>query len=122
AGNDTLRGGAENDRLFGGAGSDILEGGAGDDTLFGALDTDTFVFGTGHGTDVIRDFDANGETIDLTALGTTFAALVIDEVAADEVLTGVGAAVRVETGQGTILLEGVALADVTQDDFLFIPL
>ncbi|MBF9060105.1 hypothetical protein HKCCSP123_13035, partial [Rhodobacterales bacterium HKCCSP123] len=119
AGNDTLRGGAENDRLFGGAGSDTIDGGAGDDTLFGGLDIDTFVFGTGHGIDVIRDFDANGDIIDLTLQLMNFSGLIITDEVAGPVVAGVGAGALVITAGGSILLEGVSAADLSEDDFLF---
>jgi Ca2+-binding RTX toxin-like protein len=109
AGEDTLLGGPGDDRLFGGAGDDRIDGGVGNDTLFGSAGVDIFVFGTTHGDDLIRDFDANGEVIDLTALGTGFGALSITSVAGGTLVT---------TPEGTILLEGVALGDVTADDFL----
>ncbi len=59
---------------------------------------------------MIRDFDANGEVIDLRALGTDFGALTIATV------TG---GVQVTTPGGTILIEGVVVGALTADDFLF---
>ena len=76
-GADTLLGGADNDRIFAGEGDDLIDGGTGNDTIFGSGGVDTFVFELGHGDDIIRDFDPNGEIIDLTALGTSFGALTI---------------------------------------------
>jgi Ca2+-binding RTX toxin-like protein len=110
AGTDTLHGGADNDRLFGGDDADVLDGGTGNDTMFGSAGVDSFVFETNHGDDVIRDFDANGEVIDLTALTTSFGALGI---------SASGGNVEVTTPEGTIVLEGVALGDISQADFLF---
>ena len=70
-GNDMMYGDAGNDKLYGGDGRDTLVGGAGDDDLDGFNggttdddDRDTFVFGPGHGSDVITNFDI---TVDGTA-------------------------------------------------------
>jgi len=108
-GADTLLGGADNDRIFSGEGDDLIDGGTGNDTIFGSGGVDTFVFGPDFGDDVIRDFDPNGELIDLTALGTGFGALAITSVAGGTLVT---------TPEGTILLEGVAAGDVAAADFL----
>ncbi len=75
---DQLRGLAGNDTLNGGAGNDILEGGAGRDTLTGGTGSDTFLYssrtdssrnGSTLSTDIILDFDATQDLIDLSALG-----------------------------------------------------
>ena len=92
AGNDTLFGGAHADRLWGGSGDDLLDGGDGGDTLMGGYGNDTllaagrgdvltggegrdvFVFSradavAGSGpTDVITDFQAGFDVIDLSAI------------------------------------------------------
>jgi len=85
AGRDTLDGGSGDDRLLGGTGDDVLDGSGGDDLLAGGagLDVltggsgkDTFVFtGTtdslrGH-SDVITDFDAGRDQLDVSVLGYT---------------------------------------------------
>jgi len=97
-GADTLRGGDGNDRLFGGNGRDVLDGGTGRDRLFGGADNDVlkggadddilrggagrdrieggdgedlFVFRTGDGTDIVRDFEITiqaHDRIDLSGL------------------------------------------------------
>jgi len=108
AGADTLLAGEDNDRIFAGTGDDLIDGGTGNDTIFGAGGVDTFVFGPDFGDDVIRDFDPNGELIDLTALPSGFL-MSIGSVAGGTLVT---------TSQGTILLEGVDVSDVTMDDFL----
>ena len=82
AGDDTLTGGAGNDSLTGGAGRDRLDGGDGDDTLLGGDGADTLTGGAGNDTfrvltvgdaagDRIQDF-ADGDRLDLSALGGTF--------------------------------------------------
>ena len=82
-GADTLLGLAGNDSLVGGAGDDRLDGGAGQDTLSGGTGADTFVFsdrmdsyrnynaGGANLGDLITDFDATTDKIDVSALGFT---------------------------------------------------
>ncbi|WP_061290041.1 M10 family metallopeptidase C-terminal domain-containing protein [Azotobacter vinelandii] len=77
---EILTGRGSNDYLHGGAGDDHLEGGAGGDTLIGGSGTDLFRF-TGledsyrtvseGSADLIRDFEAGTDRIDLAALGFT---------------------------------------------------
>ncbi|MBW8776920.1 MAG: hypothetical protein JF596_18510, partial [Stenotrophomonas sp.] len=74
AGDDTLRGGAGNDTLLGGdgndyldaqSGNDMLVGGAGNDVLIGGDDSDTYLIDINSGADEIRNFDPNGDDIDV---------------------------------------------------------
>ncbi|NKD86617.1 calcium-binding protein [Haematospirillum jordaniae] len=71
AGNDILNGGAGDDHLFGGAGNDTLNGGMGSDTLIGGAGDDRFVYGSAAETvgDVITDFKAGEDRIDLSGVG-----------------------------------------------------
>lgn len=77
AGSDLLVGGADNDFLSGGSGSDDLIGGTGDDRMAGGTSddrmaggtsADTFVFVTGHGADVITDFDTSEDVLDFSGI------------------------------------------------------
>jgi Ca2+-binding RTX toxin-like protein len=72
-GNDTLSGGAGNDTIYGGKGNDVLAGGADNDLVIGDGGDDSYVFNTGDGQDVIRDFssyfDGDGGT-DTILLGS----------------------------------------------------
>nr|WP_302227156.1 M10 family metallopeptidase C-terminal domain-containing protein [Azotobacter vinelandii]WKN21139.1 M10 family metallopeptidase C-terminal domain-containing protein [Azotobacter vinelandii] len=77
---EVLTGGAGDDYLNGGAGGDILDGGAGRDTLIGGAGADLFRFSAredSHRTasegsvDLILDFDADEDRIDLSTLGFT---------------------------------------------------
>jgi Ca2+-binding RTX toxin-like protein len=68
-GDDTLLGNAGSDQLLGGAGDDILNGGKQSDLLSGGSGSDTFVFTAKSGMDLILDFNADTDKIDLTALG-----------------------------------------------------
>jgi parallel beta-helix repeat protein len=85
AGADTLDGGSGNDTLAGGTGGDLLSGGAGDDSLTGGAGVDQLTGGSGadtfrftssaesvHGaSDLITDFSAGRDLIDVAALGYT---------------------------------------------------
>ncbi|HLO78410.1 MAG TPA: calcium-binding protein [Magnetospirillum sp.] len=70
-GNDVLEGGAGRDKLYGGTGNDILKGGEGDNALNGGDGYDMFVIGEteGYQRNVVVDFDAAKDRIDLTAHG-----------------------------------------------------
>lgn len=68
---DTLVGGAGNDTVIGGMGADVVEGGEGDDLLRGGLGADVFRFftpegGESLGSDVIRDFNARQDQIEIS--------------------------------------------------------
>ncbi|WP_347336563.1 cadherin-like domain-containing protein [Salinivibrio sp. MA351] len=73
-GDDTLEGGEGNDILYGQGGDDTLIGGRGEDTLIGGTGSDKFQWslddmpssadGDGTDTDVIVDFDNQGDTQD----------------------------------------------------------
>ncbi|MDR5653758.1 calcium-binding protein [Ruixingdingia sedimenti] len=75
-GNDALFGGGGVDTLYGGAGNDRLLGGLGKDRLFGGEGVDQFVFlsaaeaggGADGGRDVIGDFEAGVDRINLRAM------------------------------------------------------
>ncbi|MEO0647714.1 MAG: esterase-like activity of phytase family protein, partial [Cyanobacteria bacterium J06650_10] len=73
-GDDLLFGGEGNDKLLGEAGDDILNGGAGSDILNGGAGSDTFLLAAGEGTDVIRDFVAGTDVIELAG-GLSFGSL-----------------------------------------------
>ncbi|WP_417701813.1 hypothetical protein [Pseudophaeobacter sp.] len=113
AGEDELRGGYGHDTLSGGGGNDRLSGDAGDDLLIGGADADTFAFGRQHGADTIRDFTPGEDRIDLRGLniwGDGFGDLDLNQHSDG---------LRLSTGQGEILLQGLHLGEITADDFLF---
>lgn len=68
--NESIDGGAGNDVIMGGAGNDTIIGGAGADSLTGGTGNDVFKFTTNSSTtaasDVIADFSATADTIDLS--------------------------------------------------------
>jgi Ca2+-binding RTX toxin-like protein len=111
AAGDILAGQAGSDRLMGESGTDYLAGGAGDDGLWGGADPDVFLFAPGHDADRIADFEDRLDLIDVSALGIT------DE--GGLVIMPAGADTLIDTGAGTIRLEGISLWQVTRADFLF---
>ena len=112
-GEDMLYGDAGNDALFGGDQADNLRGGAGDDTLTGGSGHDRFSFENGWGNDTITDFADNGiEKINL--FGVTGATGLGELTITD---TAQGA--LIEYGGNSILLQGVAAAQLGSEDFIF---
>ena len=67
AGNDKLYGYAGNDTLSGGDGNDTLYGGAGNDMLTGGAGKDTFVYANGEGSDIIKDYAAGQDTLQISS-------------------------------------------------------
>jgi Ca2+-binding RTX toxin-like protein len=76
-GDDHVAGSKKGERLYGQEGNDVINGKAGDDFLngdvgndhlIGGSGVDTFLFTTGWGKDVIKDFDDSGKDQDLIEL------------------------------------------------------
>ena len=123
-GNDSMEGGGGVDRLYGGdgrdtlngeAGTDTLNGGAGADELTGGSETDTFVFGPGHGDDIINDLVIGTDRIDLSAFD-----LDADDLAGMISTRGTGDNARViinltSVGGGTIELTEQANVDTLDE-------
>lgn len=107
-GQDTLEGGDGNDFLSGNIGNDTIFGGTGNDTLSGGSENDTFVFQTGHGDDIITDFNLSNDSLDLTETAAGF-------TNAEEVL-----AAATDTEEGLLIdLSGgdsLLLSDISADD------
>ena len=57
--NDVLEGDQYANIINGGDGYDMIKGGAGNDTLYGGGDDNIFVFGAGHGHDIIMDWQSD---------------------------------------------------------------
>ena len=96
-----------------------------DDTMSGGAGADTFVFGEGHGTDTITDFDIANDKIDLRRFTQemTWEELqaAMTQVEDDTSTTGVDETATVidlsAWGGGTITLKGVTATDLTEDMF-----
>ncbi|HEY9552840.1 calcium-binding protein [Allosphingosinicella sp.] len=112
---DDLAGDEGDDYLDAGAGHDDLEGGAGHDIYVGGLGADAFAIDPMSGNDVVRDFTAGPALFDhVVVRGMTAGDLRITQ-------TESGALVSwdVSAGQGSILLEGVNVSEMSRDDFMF---
>lgn len=114
-GNDTISGGGGADVLTGGAGTDILRGDEGNDQLTGGSGADTFVFANGFGQDVITDFTAGTDQIDVSATTgiTDFADLSANH------MTQSGADVIISDGTNEISLRDTLITDLDATDFIF---
>ena len=51
----------------GGAGNDIIFAGAGKDILFGGNGSDTFIYASGNGNDIIKDYTAGQDTLEISS-------------------------------------------------------
>lgn len=116
---DTLLGGAGDDVLDGGQQNDRLNGGRGDDVLTGGSGSDVFAFRKQAGDDVVTDFRNNLDLIDLSAYGlrpVNFA----DVLAATSSTGGPAVVLDLDAlgGDGSVLIEGLALNRVDASDFI----
>lgn len=127
-GNDIVLGGAGNDRLFGQIDRDVLDGGSGDDELTGGNDVDYFSFTTegtvGFGNDIVREFQDGVDRLDVRDIYSTTDATQRPTSMSDFVVTtsAYGLKIKFEAGQVIYIdnsTNGMALADVTADDFVF---
>ena len=110
-GADALYGGQGADLLLGNRGEDVLFGNMGDDTLTGGSEADSFVFGANQGSNVITDFETGVDEIRILSSDP-------DLSAADLLALVSGSTSATLTVNGTtITLEGVAAADLSEDDF-----
>lgn len=113
AGNDSLVGGIGNDLLVGAAGDDVIDGGVGNDFLSGGAGGDRFVFLAGFGSDRLVDFEAELDVLDFSGHA---AISVFDDLN----LVTRGDDLLVLDGEGgRLLLRGVAIGDLSEDNFVF---
>lgn len=109
---DNLMGGGGADTIWAGAGHDMLEGGKGDDTLHGGDGADAFMVRPDSGNDtVIGGFDAGPGAFDHIA----FIDILPEQVTVQQTAGGA----LVSWGSGSILLAGVQVSQMAQDDFMF---
>ncbi|WP_051337282.1 right-handed parallel beta-helix repeat-containing protein [Leisingera daeponensis] len=112
-GADVLKGGGGQDLLDGGNGNDMLNGGNGADRISGGDGSDTFVFTARHGQDTVLDFTSGTDMIDLSGLGQSASSY------SDLEISSQGGSALIDTGEGTILLQGVQVSELGAGDFLF---
>lgn len=108
-----MTGSASANWLLGGAGDDVLNGKAGDDVLFGEGGADRFVFERGTGGDVIGDFQAGIDRIDLSAFG--FASYAALRAAMGEAN---GTSFIILADGDMVVLNGVSNAALSEADFI----
>ncbi len=118
-GDDVLSGGDGNDVIFGNSGADLISGDDGNDRLIGQFAADTFVHDVGDDADLIQDFDVTEDMLDLTGHNIADFDAFLD-LTSD---TAAGAFVDLSLNPGSaiddsILLQGVAMADIGQEDVL----
>ena len=127
-GADVIYGGSGADIIDGGAGNDIINGGIGNDLISGGLGADLFTYsgrtnGINGGTDTITDFNfAAGDRIQLTGLAAQNIGSLTEEDFFANVLAvfddGHGHAQIMTNSSDIIILEGVAVAEVTAAYFV----
>lgn len=115
SGNDALFGGGQADTIFGGAGDDLIDGGRGADALTGGLGADSFVFSLDSGRDVVSDFSAGEDHIDLSLFGVTFADI---QAASNDTGEGLRIDLSALGGHGTVVLTGITEGGLGEADFL----
>ena len=123
-GNDAVTGTNGDDVISGLGGDDLLVGGAGNDTLAGGDGADRFDFSVGGGRDVITDFEARTDRIELTgfANGSSGVAAASAEALTwldiQSMMSQVGSDVVIGLGNGDMLtLANVDLSDLSPGDF-----
>jgi len=119
AGADRLLGLSRPDLIYGGTGRDVIKGGSGGDTiigeagndrLLGGLGDDKFVFNTGDGSDLIRDFSIGNDLILIGNGASQFSDLTI---------TDDGGAAKIAFSNVEITLQNIDFTTLTDSDFDF---
>ncbi len=108
-----LTGNSVGNFLLGGGGNDNLNGKAGNDVLFGEAGADTFVFERHTGGDVIGDFLAGTDKIDLSAFRFASYQLVVNSMHEVNGNTAIDLG-----GSDFIVLNGVPIGALQSGDFI----
>jgi len=110
---DVINGTDSADTLTGTSGNDTLIGGLGNDTLSGGSGADKFVFALGDGQDVITDFDASEDIIEL-ALSPYMSMAQLRAM-----LSQHDGYVMMDMGGGdAVRFDGMTVSDFTVDNFI----
>jgi len=100
------------DTLVGNSGNNVLAGGTGNDILTGGAGQNTFVFKAGFGQDIVTDFKAGSDVVELHD------GLFADAAAALAAATTSGSNTIIHVDAANfITLQNVAVADLHQNDF-----
>lgn len=98
--------------MFGQRGRDTLNGQRGDDLLEGGVGSDVFVYGRRGGDDIIADFQASVDTVDVSAFDLTLRE-------GRRLLSRDSDGITIDFGrEGTLRMEDVSLADLLPSDFV----
>ncbi|MDJ0736803.1 MAG: calcium-binding protein [Nostocaceae cyanobacterium] len=135
-GDDSIHGGVGKDLLIGAYGDDFLVGGDGDDLIKGGRGSDKMTGGEGSDTflfkqswlkgeyDVITDFESGVDTIQFQDWGSLDSQQWFNEKISNGQITNTNDGVLVSfefaRKEGELLLQGVAINDLTYSDFTFI--
>ncbi|MGZ3274568.1 MAG: beta strand repeat-containing protein, partial [Caulobacteraceae bacterium] len=115
SGGAAIIGGTGADTITGGSGADLIDGGGGADILAGGLGADEFLVRTATGSATITDFShAQGDKIDLLALGTFFS---LSDVLTHAARSGSDTVITL--GSGTLTLKNILPEALTAQDFTF---
>lgn len=119
-GEDRLVGGSGRDLLKGGRGSDELDGGGGRDRMAGGGGADTFVFGAS-GRDVITDFKADVDRVELDASKLGFGAGLSGSEVVSTFGTVIGGKAALDFGDGNkLIFKGIADLGLIADDLVIV--
>ncbi|MDU8912518.1 calcium-binding protein [Aestuariicoccus sp. MJ-SS9] len=121
SGDDFLAGGGRNDSIEGGPGNDTINGGDGDDTMTGGSGSDVFVFNffKDGDEDVITNFKVGTDSFRMVGVENAPGSGLQGKVDALNITDTAGGALFDYQGH-TVLIEGVAAADLTVEDFTFL--
>ena len=103
------------DELYGGPGADLIDGGGGNDRLSGGEGADIFVFAHWGGNDLVTDFLAAEDKIDLSAFADIHS---VDDLATRQQENDLVIDLSAQGG-GEITLQNVNGADLTDAQFIF---
>lgn len=121
ASRDVLNGTDGDELIFGNTGHNFIWTGAGSDTLI-YKESDPIPFSSysamvAH--DIVQDFDIAHDRLDFSEMGLLFDDLTISADTDGDALIGWASPISYEIASIAIELRGVAVADVTEDLFLF---
>jgi Ca2+-binding RTX toxin-like protein len=119
AGNDTLVGGEGNDTIHAESGDDMLIGGVGSDILVGGDDRDTYRMDLNSGADEIRNFDPNGNDIDVVGYeGIVNRQLWFERSGNDLIVSVIGTSVRTTVKDWYVVASAADRANYKIDFFI----
>ena len=109
-GDDILTGRSGADRINGGSGDDVLLDGAGTDRMTGGAGADTFAFVPDGQPDVVTDFQAGTDRLDLSSLG-------VFSLGSELVILSRSSGAELRIGEEVIELRTADSASLTASDF-----